>query len=196
MDQYVTGAIIKEYRENSKLTQLELAQKLGVSDKTISKWETGRGYPDITILETLGKALGLSVSELMLGKSITNTNKSANIKRIKLYVCPICGNVITSVGEAVVTCCGIVLPNILPEETDKNHALNIESVEDEFYCYLTHPMQKDHYISFIIAVKDDGFEIKKLYPEGPAQALFKKNRTEYIYYYCNKHGLFKIKASM
>ena len=51
MNQYVTRTIIKELRERNKMTQLQLADKLGVTDKTISKWETGKGYPDITLLE-------------------------------------------------------------------------------------------------------------------------------------------------
>ena len=56
MDQYVTGMTIKSLREKNKMTQLMLADKLGVSDKTISKWETGKGYPDITLLEPIAEA--------------------------------------------------------------------------------------------------------------------------------------------
>ena len=64
MNQYVTGIVIRELREKSKMTQLQLAEKLGVSDKTISKWETGKGYPDITLLEPIAKAFRISVTEL------------------------------------------------------------------------------------------------------------------------------------
>ena len=56
MNQYVTGTVIKELREKDKMTQFQLAEKLGVSDKTVSKWETGKGYPDITLLEPIAKA--------------------------------------------------------------------------------------------------------------------------------------------
>ena len=49
MDQYVTGAVIKKLREKNDLTQMQFAEKLGVSDKSVSKWETGKGYPDITL---------------------------------------------------------------------------------------------------------------------------------------------------
>lgn len=52
MDQYITGAAIKGLRERNGMTQLQLAERLGVSDKTVSKWETGKGYPDITLMET------------------------------------------------------------------------------------------------------------------------------------------------
>ena len=72
MNNYITGKIIKELREKEKLTQQELANKIGVSDKAISKWETGKGLPDITLIEPLSKALKVSVIELMNGEYITN----------------------------------------------------------------------------------------------------------------------------
>ena len=65
MNNYVTGAVIKTLREKKKMTQSQLAQQLCVSDKTISKWETGKGFPDISLLEPLAKALQLSVPELL-----------------------------------------------------------------------------------------------------------------------------------
>ena len=67
MEQYVTGAAIKALREKKGLTQRDLAEQIGVSDKTISKWETGKGLPDITLLEPLSAALGISVTELLAG---------------------------------------------------------------------------------------------------------------------------------
>ena len=67
MNQYVTGTTIKELREKNKITQVQLAEKLGVSDKTVSKWETGKGYPDITLLEPIADALRVSVAELITG---------------------------------------------------------------------------------------------------------------------------------
>ncbi len=109
MDQYVTGAMIKRLREQRNMTQLQLADILNVTDKAISKWETGRGYPDISFMEPLASALGVSVTELLAGEHVVNTNRSFNMLRLKLYVCPICGNVIQSSGEAVISCCGISL---------------------------------------------------------------------------------------
>lgn len=72
MNQYVTGAIIKELREKNQLTQNELAEKLNVSDKTISKWETAKGYPDISLLEPIAEVFKISVTEhdLLLQVSI------------------------------------------------------------------------------------------------------------------------------
>jgi DNA-binding XRE family transcriptional regulator/desulfoferrodoxin (superoxide reductase-like protein) len=193
MNQYVTGSIIKELRENKKLTQQQLADKLYVSDKTISKWETGKGYPDITLLEPLASELGISVIELMAGKSVINTNKSFNMMKTKFWVCPVCGNIICSTGNTVISCCGILLPSLEVETDDNNHEITIDKSEDEYYVKISHEMTKQHYISFIAAVKDNGYELTKLYPEGEAEARFKIERTQYIYYFCNHHGLFRKK---
>ena len=194
MNQYVTGAMIRRLRENKKMTQLQLAEELTVSCKAISKWETGKGYPDITLLEPLAAALGVSMIELFSGERITNTNASFNMLRMKLYVCPVCGNFIVSIGEAVISCCGIVLPVLEAEEEDEEHPAHIETVEDEYCVTVAHEMSKAHYISFILAVKDDGYELKKLYPEGNAEARFKISRTRWFYYYCSRHGLFRVPA--
>ena len=194
MNQYVTGTMIRHLRESRDLTQHQLAEKISVSDKAISKWETGRGYPDISLIEPLADALGVSIIELFSGENVINTNKSFNMLRTKLHVCPVCGNIIQSTGEAVVSCCGIVLPALEAEPEDDGHHLHIEKVEDEYYVTIPHEMSKTHYISFILAVKDDGCEIRKLYPEGNAEARFKIGRTKSIMYYCNQHGLFKVAA--
>ncbi len=192
MNQYVTGAMIKRLRERRGLTQQQLAEKMTVSDKTVSKWETGRGYPDISLIEPLAAALGVSIIELFSGEDVVNTNRSFNMLRSRLHVCPICGNVIHSTGEAIVSCCGIVLPALEAEKEDEAHQLRFEQVEDEYYVTIDHDMSKTHYISFLMAVKDDGYEFKKLYPEGNAEARFKMSRTKFLYYYCNQHGLFKV----
>jgi desulfoferrodoxin len=192
MNQYVTGAMIRRLREERKMTQQQLAEKLSVSDKAISRWETGRGYPDISLIEPLSAALGVSVIELFSGEDVVNTNRASDMLRMKLYVCPLCGNVIQSTGEAMISCCGIVLPALEAEAEDGAHALRVERVEDEYYVTVSHEMSRSHYISFIAAVKDDGCEFKKLYPEWNPEARFKISRTRDLYYYCNQHGLFKV----
>lgn len=191
MNKYVTGTMIKRLRENRNMTQHQLAEKISVSDKAVSKWETGRGYPDIALIEPIAEALGVSVIELFSGEDVVNTNRSFNMLRMKLHVCPICGNIIQSTGEAVVSCCGLVLPALEAEPEDDSHHIRVERVEDEYYVTIPHEMSKTHYISFILALKDDGYEIKKLYPEGNAEARFKISRTKGFLYYCNQHGLFK-----
>ena len=192
MNQYVRGAMIKRLRENKKMTQQELAKKLNVTAKAVSKWETNHGYPDISLVESLADALSVSLIELFSGENVVNTNKAFNMRKIKFYVCPVCGNILCSSGEAVVSCCGIVLPALEAEPEDEHHQLHIEKIEDEYYVSLNHPMNKNHYISFIVAVKDDGYEIKKLYAESNAEAYFKISKVRYLLYYCNMHGLYKL----
>ncbi len=190
MNKYITGAVIRRLREKKKLTQEELAKKIYVSSKAVSKWETGAGFPDISLIEPLAEALGISVIELLNGEDIQNTNPSSNMIKSSFYVCPVCGNIIQSAGQAVVSCCGVTLPPLEAEECDCEHRIIIETVEDEYYVHLDHPMSKAHYISFIAAVFDDGVQFIKLYPEGNAEARFKKKRIKFFYAYCNRNGLY------
>ena len=192
MNPYVTGAVIKKLREKHHFTQAELAKKLSVSDKTISKWETAKGYPDISLLEPIAKVFGVSITELMSGNEISNLNVSANMMRSKFYVCPICGNMIHSMGEAVIHCHGILLAPCQAEETDEYHKIFIERVEDEYYVRIEHDMIKQHYISFIATISLDKIQMMKLYPEGTADARFKINGIKQILFYCNRDGLFSI----
>lgn len=190
MDQYVTGEAIRTLREKSGYTQAELAQKICVSDKTVSKWETGKGYPDISLLEPLAEALKVSITELLSGNLITNNNVSANMLRSKFYVCPVCGNIIHSVGESLVQCNGVTLVPEEPTKPDETHNIKVERIEDEYYVSVEHEMTKNHYISFIAAVSDDGIQIKKIYPESAAEARFRINGVRKFYCYCNRDGLF------
>ena len=192
MDNYITGTLIKKLRESRKMTQEELADKVCVSSKAVSKWETGRGFPDIGLIESLAKALDISVIELLSGIDIRNRNRSADMKKCKFYVCPVCGNAIQATGEAVITCCGITLPPLEAENPDQDHAISLEVVEDEYYVTVDHPMTKTHYISFLAAVSDQNVQFTKLDPEGDAATRFKINRVERIYAYCNHHGLFMV----
>ena len=193
MNTYVIGATIRQLRESRNITQAELAERIGVSSKTVSKWETAKGLPDISLLEPLAQALGISVIELMNGEHIINKNTSANMLRSRFYVCPICGNVIHALGSTVVSCCGITLPALEAEEMDDHHTVTIESVEDEHYITVHHPMTKQHFISFVVFVATDRFQMVKWYPEGDAQTRMQLRGTGYLYYYCNQHGLFRKK---
>ena len=190
MNQYITGNAIKELREQRTMTQLQLAQILGVSDKTISKWETGKGYPDITLLEPIADAFRISVPELISGHQIRNANVSANMLRSKFYICPVCGNVIHTMGEAVIHCHGVQLLPAQAEQTDEKHMILIERVEDEYYVRIDHEMTKTHYISFAAAASSDRCQMVKLYPEGNAEARFKICGVRKIFFYCNRDGLF------
>ena len=194
MNSYVTGSTIKQLREGRNLTQAELAQMIGVSSKTISKWETAKGLPDISLLQPLAQALGISVIELMNGEQITNRNVSANLLRGKFYVCPICGNAIHSTGSALVSCCGITLPPLEAEDADEEHGITIENVEDEHFITVHHPMTKEHFISFLAFVTCDRVQLVKFYPEGNAETRLQLRGMGQLYYYCNRHGLFRKKV--
>ena len=193
MNTYVTGTTIRQLREAQNMTQAELGEKIGVSSKTISKWETAKGLPDITLLQPLAQALGISVIELMNGEHISNQNVSGNMLRCKFYVCPICGNVLHALGSALVSCCGITLPALEAEEGDEDHVLTVEKVEDEQFVAVAHPMTKDHYISFLASVTSDRMQLVKLYPEGNPETRLQLRGRGMLYYYCNRHGLFKKK---
>lgn len=191
MDRWVIGSTIRELRERAAITQADLAKRLGVSDKAVSKWETGRGYPDITLLEPIAHALGISAAELLAGNAVTNTNVSANMLRSQLYVCPICGNVVFSVGNAHVSCHGITLPPLEAEPIDDEHRLAMSMVEGELYVQSEHAMRKAHHLTFLAAVSPDRVQLHRLYPEGAAEARFNRAGVRYVYFHCNRDGLYR-----
>ncbi len=193
MDNYITGATIKRLREAKGITQNQLADMIGVGSKAVSKWETAKGLPDITLMEPLSKALGVSVMELMSGDTVINKNISSNMLRSKFYVCPVCGNVIRTTGDTVISCCGINLPPLEADETDQAHEITIEQVEDESFITINHDMTKSHFISFIAHVTSDRLQFVKLYPEGDAQTRLQLRGRGYLYICCNRHGLMKKK---
>ena len=194
MNNYVTGNTIRQLRESRKLTQAELAEKIGVSSKTVSKWETAKGLPDVSLLQPLAQALGISVIELMNGEQIINKNLSANMLRCKFFVCPICGNIIHCTGNTVISCCGITLPALEAEDADEEHPVTVEPVEDEQFITVHHSMTKEHFISFAAYVTSDRIQMVKFYPEGNAETRMQLRGRGYLYYYCNRHGLFKKKV--
>ena len=191
MNSYITGPAIKRLREEKGLTQAQLAERIGVSDKAVSKWETGRGLPDISLVEPLAKTLGVSVPELMNGEQILNKNRSANVQRTKFCVCPICGNVLLSMGDAVVSCCGVALPPLEAEEAALEHEIRVERVEDEHFITVAHPMTREHFITFLAFVSSDRVEFVKLYPEGNAETRMQLRGHGWLYACCNRHGLYK-----
>lgn len=138
MNNYITGTAIRALREKKRLTQHQLAEKLCVSDKAISKWETGKGFPDISLIEPLTNILQVSLPELLSGEQIINTNRSANILKSNLYVCPICGNIFHSTGPAMISCCGVTLPALEAEQADEEHEIKCEKSKMNFsYPYST-----------------------------------------------------------
>ena len=194
MNTYITGQTIKRLREEKNLTQTQLAEQIGVSCKAVSKWETSKGLPDVTLIEPLSQALGVSVTELISGETVVNKNASSNILFSKFYVCPVCGNIIHATGEAVISCHGITLPPLEAEETDDEHKIIIENVEDEKFITVNHEMTKKHFISFMAYVTTDKVCMVKLYPEGNAETRFQFRGRGFLYIYCNRHGLMKVRV--
>ena len=206
MASYISGASIRALRERAGMTQRHLADQLGITDKAVSKWETDRGLPDITLVEPLACALGVSVAELLSGEQIVNVNRAGNLLRAKFYVCPLCGNVIHATGEASISCCGIALPVLEVENAVDGripaapenaaaadpsvHLPQVEVADGEVYLTMEHPMGKDHFISFMAYVTTDQVFFRKLYPEQTADARFPYRGLGIIFAYCNRHGLF------
>lgn len=189
---YVTGSAIKDLRMKRDVTQKQLADQVGVSDKTVSKWETGRGLPDISLIEPLARALNISVAELLSGECAENTNRSGNMLHAGFCVCPVCGNVVFSTGQGAFSCHGITLPRLGADKPNDAHAVDIRTIDGEYHVSIDHPMTKEHFISFIAYVTSANVQIEKLYPEQDAMTRFRINGTGRIYAFCNHHGLFTV----
>ena len=71
-----------------------------------------------------------------------------------------------------------------------DHKMHLETVEDGYYVRIDHPMTKEHHISFLAAVSDNGVQFVKLYPKGRAEARFKRNCIKQLYACRNHHRLF------
>ena len=114
MDVGKTGALIRQLRVSKGMTQREIAQKLMVSEQAVSKWERGLGCPDISLLRELAGLLRVDVRSLLTGELNESERDGGNMRRIRFYVCPVCGNVVTMTGEAQVSCCGRTLEAMKP----------------------------------------------------------------------------------
>ena len=193
MDLLKTGKLIATLRKEKGLTQKDVAEKLGISPKTVSKWETGNGFPDISLISDLSAVFAVDVLKLLEGEMPKSKTEGCNVKRTKFYVCEKCGSLLTSVGDAEITCCGRKLSSLKPAMPDNAHTLNIEKIEDDYYITFAHPMTKDHFISFVAYVRFDRVLTVKLYPEQGGELRFPQMRGGKMYYYCNNHGLFELK---
>ena len=82
MDMVKMGSFLQELRKEHNLTQAEMGDKLGVTNKTISRWETGNYMPPVEMLEMLGNLYGLTINELLCGKNLPRRNTKKWLKRI------------------------------------------------------------------------------------------------------------------
>lgn len=193
MDLSKTGKLIAGLRSEQNLTQRDVAEKLGISPKTVSKWETGRGFPDISLISDLSKIFSVDISKLLEGELPLVKPEVGNMKRTKFYVCEQCGNLLTGLGNIEIMCCGRTLLPLLAKAEDQRHQFHVEYIEDDCYITFAHPMTKEHYISFVSYVRFDRVLTVKLYPEQGGEVRFPRMRGGKMYYYCNKDGLFELK---
>ena len=188
-----TGNLIFQLRKEKGLTQKQLADKLNICAKTVSKWETGNGFPDMSVISQLSDIFKVDISNLIYGEIPHKKPEAQNMKKTTFYVCEKCGNLLTSTGNSEIICCGRKLTPLKSKETDKSHSLNIEKIEDDYYITFPHPMTKEHYISFFSYIRFDRVLTVKLYPQQGGELRFPQMRGGKMYFYCNIHGLFEVK---
>lgn len=189
MDCAKTGSLIRMLRLEKGLTQLQLADRLSLSDRTISKWETGRGAPDASLLPALAGALDVSIEALLRGELLPDSPDGGNMKNTKYFYCPDCGSLSLTTGGASLSCCGRTLTPLSPAKPDEAHALTLEPVEDEWYVTSEHPMTREHSISFAALVLPDRIQLIRTYPEWNFQLRIPRRRGRLLWH-CTAHGLF------
>ena len=174
--------LIRQRRKELGMTQADLAGRIHVSAKAVSKWERAAGMPDASIVPALSQALGVSADGLLSGQVSPNPPDGGNMKRIKFYQCPACGNILTSTGKAELSCCGRLLAPMTAAPADDAHRLAITDIETEKLLTWTHPMDKAHHLTFLAAVGYDCVHIVRLYPEGAQE--HRLPRIPWAKYYC------------
>ena len=194
MDCIKTGRLIARLRKEKGLTQKNIADSLGISSKTVSKWETGLGFPDLSLWPDLSTILGAEISQLMEGEIVPNKPDNGNMLKVKFYVCPDCGNILFSTGSASVFCCGKKLEALQVSGSTIN--FNAELSDTEYYITLDHEMTKEHYISFAALVKNDRVYMLRLYPEQNPSFRLPAIKGARLFLYCVKHGLMQFNKIM
>ena len=190
MDTTKVGHLILRLRREKGYTQKELADKMNISDRTISKWERGQGYPDISLLPELSSLLGVNIEHILEGELASNDFVGGNMKRSNYFVCPSCGNITLSTGNAAVSCCGRKLEALVPKKATDEEKLEVTQVEEDWFISSNHPMTKEHYISFIAFATGDQVQVIKQYPEWGLQTRIPKRKHGTLLWYCTQHGLF------
>lgn len=190
MDNAKIGRLIYSLRKENNMTQLQLASLLNVSDKAVSKWERGLGRPDLSLLPQLSKVFNVDIEKLLSGQLDANKALAGNMRKTQFYVCPVCGNIITAMADANITCCGKKLTALPLQKADEAQCLGIEKIENEYFVFSNHPMERQHYISFVALLSADGVIFRKLYPQWDLQCRLPFVRRARLVWYCTQHGLF------
>lgn len=197
MDCTKIGLVIRQLRKEQGLTQRQLADKLHVSHKTVSKWECGQGCPDPALWEELSGHLGADLLKLLQGELNTNRPDPGNMAKARFYVCPVCGNLLVSTGESGIFCCGRKLSPLSPGNGQESLELHMEEMDLDYYISWNHPMAKEHFIHFAACVQDDRVLLIRLYPEQEAAVRIPASRRDgFLYLYCTRHGLQRYKLPL
>lgn len=189
MDCVKIGKLIAELRKEKNLTQKNIADALGIQNKTVSKWECGSGCPDLSLWPELSAILGVDMKQMMEGEITSNKPDSGNIDKVRFYVCPSCGNILVSTGSASISCCGRKLEYVLPAAASAVPEIIVEEIDTDYFITFDHPMTKEHYLSFVACVKSDRVFLNRLYPEQSPTCRIPVTIGGKLYVYCNKHGL-------
>lgn len=192
MDCAKVGRLILQLRKEKGLTQQQVADQLNISNKTVSKWECGLGCPDVSLWDGLSNVLGADILILLQGELKPNKTDIGKIDRVRFYVCPVCGNILASTGDASISCCGRKLHKLVPVPPTTEHEVTVEEMDNDYYIFTPHEMQKDHYIAFAACVYNDRYFLYRLYPEQSAEIRIPIMRGRgNLYLYCTRHGLQK-----
>ena len=191
MDQEKIGLLLRQLRTQKHMTQKQLAQQIHLSDKTVSKWERGLGCPDLSVLPTLASLLEVTMEDLLSGQLPKTPQNGGNMKNLKFYVCPQCGNLMTASGSPALSCCGRVLEALVPQKADVDHTLNIEEIDGEWFVSSSHSMEKEHTLMFAALVTSERVTLVRQWPEWDFQVRLPKRGRGFLYWYCTQHGMFR-----
>ena len=113
------------------------------------------------------------------------------MRKLKFYVCPQCGNLLTAAAPASLSCCGRTLEPLAAQKADEAHSITLEPVEDEWFLTAAHPMEKEHYLAFAALVTGERVILTKCWPEWDFQLRLPRRGRGMLYWYCTRHGLFR-----
>ena len=193
MDMKKTGELLSRLRKEKGMTQKQAAERLQVSDRTISKWERGMGLPDVSLWKGISALYGVEIEKILDGELQEKGKETGNMKRMKFYCCEHCGNIFWSMGGGEISCCGRKLSPLQAKAAADDHEIKVEEIEHEYYITFPHEMKKEHYISFAALVSWDRVTLVRLYPEQAAEVYLPRQRRGEVYYCCSEHGLFRKK---
>ncbi len=183
------GNLIRTLRQENNMTQKQLADKLNISDKTVSKWERGLGLPDISLIPEISDLLGIDTQNLLAGDMTPNDFVGGNMKNTKYFVCPSCHNITLCTGEAEVSCCGKKLTVQAMKKAEESEKLTVQVIEDDWCITSSHPMDKSNYISFVALATGERVQIIKQYPEWNLCVRIPRRGHGLLIWYCTEHGL-------